>query len=60
MECKQNFYRGTHSHYQDIMPRGASQSVQTKKKKFFLKFLEFFQIFGKLEPLTIKFRITEL
>jgi len=43
MEWLQNFYLGTHSHYQNITPRGASQSVKSEKKKFFLIFLIFFE-----------------
>jgi len=33
MEWLQNFYLGTHSHYQNITPRAASQPVRTKKRK---------------------------
>jgi len=38
MEWLQNFYLGTHSHYQNITPRAASQPVRTKKRKIFLIF----------------------
>jgi len=53
MEWLRNFYLGTHSHYQNITPRGASQSVKSEKKKFFFNFFNFF---WNLHPWASSFR----
>ncbi|OBQ44145.1 MAG: hypothetical protein AN484_08500 [Aphanizomenon flos-aquae WA102] len=52
MEWSQNFYLGTHSHYQNITPHAASQRVRTQKKE---NFFNFFLIFLKLAPINSKF-----
>jgi len=40
MGHKQNFYLGTHFHYQNITPRKKSQPLSTLKKEIFLNFFE--------------------
>ncbi len=45
MECKQNFYLGTHSHYKNIISGGKSQGVEVQKKEIFLKIFENFAFY---------------